>query len=48
LNDLFLLEGCSTSSMTISYSILFGLAPGSALPARRSRGRRGGGEVRQR
>jgi hypothetical protein len=40
LNDLFLLEGRSTSFITISYSILFRLAPGSALPARRSRARR--------
>jgi hypothetical protein len=33
LNDLFLLEGRSTSSITISYSILFHSAPGLALPA---------------
>jgi hypothetical protein len=41
LNDLFLLEGLSTSSITISYSILFRSAPGSALPARQSGARRG-------
>jgi hypothetical protein len=33
LNDLFLLEGHSTSSITISYSIVFYSAPGSAEPS---------------
>jgi hypothetical protein len=37
LNNLFLLEGHSTSSITISYSILFCSAPGSA---KRSEARR--------
>jgi hypothetical protein len=39
LNDLSLLEGHSTSFITISYSILFRSAPGSASPVRRSRAR---------
>jgi hypothetical protein len=42
LNDLFLLEGRTMSSITISYSILFRSAPGSASPARRSGARRSG------
>jgi hypothetical protein len=46
LNDLFLLEGRSTSFITISYSILFRSAPGSEpseakrREARRSKARR--------
>jgi hypothetical protein len=49
--DLFLLEVRSASSITISYLTLFRSAPGSPLPARRSRAGRAkgsGGEARQR
>jgi hypothetical protein len=35
LNVLFLLEGRSTSFLTIPYLILFRSAPGSASPAKR-------------
>jgi hypothetical protein len=42
LNDLFLLEGRSTSFITISYSILFRSAPGSA-EGKREAGKQEGG-----
>jgi hypothetical protein len=45
LNDLFLLEGRSTSFITISYSILFRSAPGSASPAKQGEAEQGEAEV---